>query len=391
MDLKRLMHIVARIGIAAGVTAGVYYLNTARAQRQSQEEALRWARQVAAQAEGMVLVGKQNGNLDPISWAAGFLTQGSEPRAVRVSKIEVKPGQNSETLSFDQKTGSLEYARVFSPEDGSGVKIQLSVGYSGFLGAKSKVVNDLFAFSVFSFLCFFIFVVSHLQRPKRLDDSELRNSILTWLSGAKGLLTQLGIHIREMVREAQNLAVASAQSRNTMASLRDRIHSEIRELRDSKKLFQEVENLAVQAEVNALNLLIRNSRVSSSDDEFSMKTEDIHRILQKIRKLNQKNQSKMNHVEVQLEPWATDADIAFQTYADVLKATQGMDGHIRKTTETLLGHATLIKNLRGKVENADEPPLTKEPAQSENQVFTSTASKKAPFKRRRLRALSRWR
>jgi hypothetical protein len=105
--------------------------------------------------------------------------------------------------------------------------------------------------------------------------------------------------------------------------------------------------------------VIEAARLGPEGQHLSGAAEQLYKLVQRMRKQNQANEGTMARIEVQLEPWATDADLAFQSYEDVFRATGAMDGHIRKTTETLLAQAKMIQGLNQRL--AAEAPAVPAP------------------------------
>ncbi len=316
-------------------------------------EALFWSRQVAAQAEGMFLAARQKGERDPIGWATSFLTQGTEPRAMRIVKFQADSGGLPENYDYRREAGQFEFQKVFTPEDGYGVKITIQLPYVGFLGAKSRFAGDAAAF-FFCVASFCLLFAGAMWKWGPKPDFRIKALIRVWLGEFKTVLTQLGVHIREMVREAQNLAVAAAKSKSATGELRDRIHGGINDLREGREALKEAVQSAAHAEAKALNIAIEASKLGEGSSLGAL-AEDLHRLVQKIRKLSQTGEACLGRVEVGMEPLATDADLAFHSYEDVFRATNEMDGHIRKTTETILGQARMMQSLNGELANDVEP------------------------------------
>jgi hypothetical protein len=353
MGVSRRAKILRCVMGAALLTAAAYFADARSSANSTQDSALRWARQIASQAEGMVFAARQKGEDDPVAWAVGYLTQGTEPRVMRITRWQGPVGESLEDFTLDAAAGLFVFNKVFSPEDGAGVRIQIQTEPTGFLGTHGTWLGDLyiavfFALSLGSLLALF-------GAPQVVEFEDVRPQIRAWLKDAKGVLIQLGVHIREMVREAQNLAVAAQASRGSLEQLRERIHGGIREVRDARTSLNEAEHATLIAEVLALNLMIAAEK--SGDDStrgLGETAEELHRSIQKVRKLHFKSDAFMGKVELGLEPMATDADLAYHAYDGVFGSAEKMQAHIKKTTETLLGQAKMIQNLNGDLAQENE-------------------------------------
>jgi hypothetical protein len=357
MTLRSALPLAGSIAAALAVTTAAYLVDIQRQHVHDTAAGLKWARQVASQAEGMLFTARSRGEQDPLGWVIDYLSQGAEPRAIRVSKVEELSGQ-PETYSLDRSTQILDYVRILSPENGTGIRVKLQMPYTGFLGARTAVWNDFAAVAFFGVTLALILGATR-RGHRRGSDVRMRKLVVAWLKEAKTLLTQLGINIRELVREAQNLAVAAGKSRNAMSELRNRIHGQMREIHETRESLKEATRTAVQAEVATLNLVLEASRMGEHGKRMAGLAEELHKHVQKLRKVNGGCEEMMGKVEVQMEPWATDADIAYHSYDDVFRATQGMDGHIKNTTASILDQARMIQSLGGEMSGqtpADEVP-----------------------------------
>jgi hypothetical protein len=307
---------------------------------------LRLARQIATQAEGMVFKAREEGQRDPVNWAVSYLSQGVEPRLVRVSRVQVSDSsaQPTETFSLNGEAGLFDYVRILTPENGAGVHIQIIQNYMGFLGAQTALASDFLVFAYFFLL--FALVFLRTGRYFGFDDAKrVRTLVSRWVSGAKAQLMLHGTHVREMVRESQRLAVCSGKARNHVSDLRNHIHSGITELHESRDFYKNGETIASRAETLALNMAIEANRLGGDARRIADMATELHRRLQALHAVNRKGQALIQRIERRIEPWATDADLAFHAFDDVKDATLLLGKHIRSTTETLVNQAKLIQGL----------------------------------------------
>jgi hypothetical protein len=346
MSPKRIWHLSTCTTLAILLTIGAVALDWQRSGVQQATSGLSLARQVASQAEGMTLRAREIGEKDPVAWAVNYLAQGVEPRVVRISRARLhdSSAENTENYSLDRDTGSFEYTRFFTTENGTGVRILLSLGYVGFLGTKSPLANDSMAF-IFFLITFGILFLRTGRYFGFNDTYPLRVLVSDWVRGSKAQLTRLGVHIREMVRQSQRLAASSGRSRQLVGELRGKIHEGINELHGSRQFYQEGESIAARAEGLALNAAIEANRLGGDARRIADMATELHRCIQQLRTVNRKGQALVQRVEKQIEPWATDSDLAFHAFDDVKEATETLSRHIRSTTETLVGQAKLIRDL----------------------------------------------
>jgi hypothetical protein len=327
---------------------GAVALDSQRSEVHQTMAGLRWARQVATQAEGMVFKAREDGHRDAIGWVVGYLSQGVEPRLVHVTRAQANDSdsdsQSSETYSRDRGAGLFEYTRILTPENGAGIHVQIVQGYTGFLGAQSALASDFLTLVLFSL----VFAVLFLRTGRYFgfdDARRLRLLVTAWVSGARAQVTRHGSHVRDMVREAQRLAVCTGRARHHVHELRENIHAGLNELHESRDFYKEGENIASRAETLALNMAIEANRLGGEARRIADMATELHRRLQALHAVNRKGQALVQRIERRIEPWATDADLAFHAFDDVKDATQLLGTHIRSTTESLLSQAKMIQGL----------------------------------------------
>jgi hypothetical protein len=351
MSSKRLQHIAACTLASLVLTTTAVLLDLQRAGVHQTIDALKLARQVASQAEGMVLKARESGEKDPVGWVVSYLAQGVEPRLMRVSRVRAEDAQNIESYAMDRDGGTFEYTRILMPENGTGVHIQISQSYVGFLGAQSTLASDFLAFAFFA-ICLGLSFLGTGRYFGFDDTGRLRRLVAQWVASAKAQLTRHGSHIREMVRESQRLAVSSARARDHVTELRAQIHASINGLHDSRSFYQEGESIAARAESLALNMAIEANRLGGDARRIADMATELHRSIQALHAVNRKGQALVQSVERQVEPWAMDADLAFHAFDEVRDATQLLGTHIRSTTESLLTQAKLIQGLNRELDPA---------------------------------------
>ena len=346
MILRRFTQITLCVAVSVGITLGAYWADHFRQQSTQMHLALRWARQISAQAEGLALEARQLEEQDPMGWATRLLSEGTDSRLVTVTKVQMGlPVQTSEDFDLDRVKGIFDYTKVLHLEDGTGVRVKILVGVVGFLGARSQFTHDL-TVAIFCATCFLLLFSFTGGLFGFNQDEKFRNRILRWIKEAKTILAQLGVHIREMIREAQVLATAVKKSRGQVESLRERIHARIETIHARNKGLSESEKLARESEQLALSVAIETGKLGPTAQPLQELSQRLHLQIRELAANHQASLQQLRQVEAQLEPWATDADEAFHAYDDVFRATESMGGHIRRTTETLLNHAREMQELK---------------------------------------------
>ena len=343
---QRRLHLAFCAAVSLAVTAVAVTWDISQISARQLQEGLQWARQVASQTEGLTLQAREEGRRDPVGWAAGHLAQGIEPRrmiAMRVVNVDLD-AQAPESFELDRLGGTFDYNKLILPEEGTGIRVHLSLGYVGFLGAASPFANDLLALLFFCG-CYVIAFFSTGRLFGFDDTGRIRKYVLSWVGGAKAQLTQLGVHIREMVRQSQRLAVSSGRARQQVSDLRAGIHAGLAQAHDSHKIFDDAEAAAALAEALMRRALAEAQSAGRDPKRMAELMAEIQRCVGILRDTSRKGQLLVHTIEKSIEPWATDADLAFHAFDEVKEATDSLSHHIRSTTETLIGQAKLIQSL----------------------------------------------
>lgn len=376
MGLKRFLAPLISIPCAAGITVGAYLLDHQRTGVHEAVASLRIARQIASQAESLssqarIVADSETADpkakSDPLGWAVMMLSQGPEPRAAAVSKTKIESLQNPEVIHYDAKARVFDYSKLLDPTTSSGVRVKLALDYTGFLGAKSRLANDFALASLFALLLAVgllgSFAYAHVSatREAAATKDELKASILAWVSRVKSTLADLGIGIRETLKQAKSLALASGEARQTIEGLRDRIREGVNELHESRKASTEAEQLVLRLKTSAMSAMAEASRLGQ-DSELSKMTSELHALAQSAHQRIQKSTAALGRIEVEIEPWLTDADHACHAFDGVFEATKNMDQHIRKTTSSMTSQAKLITGMQQQLSKGASPTTVKKAA-----------------------------
>jgi hypothetical protein len=303
------------------------------------------ARQVAAQVETLTSYARERQEAKPLNWAIQYLSTGPENRlyALHVLNTDGIPKDLAEKYEI-AADGNFRYSKILSPTYGEGIKLKVRLGYTGFLGTRSSWVNDLLVCLVFCVIFNLLinkrsFQASHSHPKEELKESDLdenhpehsivldvkklgpslpsfestlRNELKLWQDDARSLLMQLGIHVRNLMREAKSMAVASGQSRGSLEVLSKR-------LIELSMLSQELQEIGL------------------TEPSTSPQLQELTKRLQNhLQKLSEETQS------------------ALDRYSGVSDATKQMNEHISKATDTLIQEAKMIQKLK---ESIDSPAV----------------------------------
>src|SRR5688572_15947745 len=174
MSGHRVLRIVMFALISGGITSGVVLSDLDLRRQAMEEKALQWARQIATQAEGMVFEARKRREMNPIGWAVNLLSQGVEPRVMKVSSYQTEEIKDLESFELDSKEGIFEYRRIFFPEERSGVRIQIRTGRPAFLAVSGNLSADFALLLLFGMaylgLVALEYVVRNLKSQKERDE-----------------------------------------------------------------------------------------------------------------------------------------------------------------------------------------------------------------------------
>jgi hypothetical protein len=374
MNLQRSLHWVSCFAAAAGLTYGICLLDLQRAGVQRATDALAFARQVSAQVEGFALDAREHGEKDSVGWAARLMNQGVEPRVVQVSKT-VGELQSGEAFRPDFAQGILEYGKALNPEEGIGLRVLVRMPRVGFLGTRSVFTGDLAAAATLVALFTILFFAS--DRALGLGGSgSVRRLAGRWSARARSALTRLGANVREMVRQANLLTGAASRSRMAVEALRGRIHGNLTKMHDARKSLRDCAGLIEKGERDALSAVLEANRLGEAGKPLVGALEELHALLRALSAARIESEGTVLELEKSLEPWATDADVAYHSYDPVFDAAREMGVHIRRTTESVIEQNRLLLELDTGVlapssENAApvaEPQIAVTPAASKPQL-----------------------
>jgi hypothetical protein len=351
------LRISALFLLSAGITAGICKFDSARQVTNQTALGLRWARQIATQGETLTLTASEKGEADPLTWAARLLTQGTDSRILFVSKFhdekfEQISRDEVEHYNLDSNSGVFDYTKILYPQDSMGLHVQLFTARLGTFGAKTRLGQD-FTIGViflvtFGFLNLLSLVLlerfypapkkSEAPKPEpsksvvveKPDPSPLKALVLEWITHAKAALTDLSIHIREMTRSAQKISSAAVESRQHLASVREKMHLQLSLLHDVTKK-QDLADLAGLAE-----------------KIFKKSDSETQRLIKRLLQAALQNAEVSAALELQLENAVIDCDQAFHALKEVGDYAHVMGTEIKATTQGILGQSQMMSELKNR-------------------------------------------
>ena len=355
---RKLVRTLGAVVIAICCTAGVYSLDRASSRSSQKENSLPLLRQIAAQSEGLFFYARQKSENDPIGWTINYLSQGTEPRVMHLLRVHTSPGQLPEIFEFQSEKHLFEYTRILIPENGDGIKIQLEAPYIGFLGTKTRFVNDLLALLCFGFFLGTVFQISNRiwsrTATEEIPVPILKSIVVDWIRESKTLLSGLGISVRDLIKEARNIVIAATQSRKITAQLKKDLAREFEEVKTSRVSLIDFDRHAVQSESITLNLVIEASRLGDEGKKLGKMCEELHSLIKKMRAQNLLSEASVARIADHFEPLIAEAEQAFHSYEEVFKATKGMDAYIQSTSAGLLDQAKQFGKLRKQMESESD-------------------------------------
>jgi len=297
------------------VTTGLFYADSARQAREGEQWAMRVARQVGEQAQAFLLSSRTEGEDLSIQGVVRNLTQGTDPRVIRVSSIGTQ-------RSPDPR--SLEFKKVLRP-DGSGVVVSVLLPEVGVLGTHSRLEQDLALGGFWLLLTLSLYSILRRResqaRPAALDPQSIAQTQST--------LREIGLRFKSTFDSAREIAVAASRSHHSVKNLRQSMHVRMDRAREAQ---------AIVAEGSLAMTRLEKEWQSLSSEERLVLFRDASLAWDATRK-------SLRDLEMQLEPWAAEVDLAFTSFEGVQRAAAAMDGQLPQAKSALIEQARLLKKL----------------------------------------------
>jgi hypothetical protein len=334
------IRIAALFLLSAGITTGICKLDSTRQVSNQTTLALRWARQIATQGESLTLTATEKGEVDPLTWTARLLSQGTDSRILFVSKFhderfEQMSPDEVEHYSLDSQSGVFDYTKILYPQDGMGLRVQLYTARLGIFGAKTRLGQDFSVAVIFWFTFGFLGLVNVVTSKSRTaskepDANPLKALVLEWITQAKGALIELSVHIREMTRSAQKISSSAVEARQYLATGREKLHDHLTLLHGMKKK-QDLADLAGMAE----------KVFRRADPETQL-------LIKRLLETSIKSAELTTNLELQLEGIVIDCDQAFHALKNVGDLAQAMGTEIKQTTQGILSQSQMMSELKNR-------------------------------------------
>ena len=350
MDAKHRLQVFLCAAVAGGLTAAVYLADASRLDTTQTEESLQWARKTISQVEALTLSARDLNEHDPLGWALGHLSQGTEPRAIRIFKTDDRaPGQSGEKFSYDKATGTFSYTKPFPPEGDTVLHIEYSRGFRGFLNTSTNLGNDFAIACVFVAL-FLLLAGSTRSLGTPRGAAALRIEVADWASNAKSLLKDLGGSIKAVVEGAQSIANFSSKAFDALRSLRNRIHGGLRTAHDARRALQKNAETAKRLETLALSLITESRRLGVTEGStLATLAREIHGASVAVGEQARQTSTFIEKLEVELEPWSVDADVAYHAFDGIADAVAGMNEGIRGAKSSVIENVRRINDLKSEM------------------------------------------
>lgn len=291
-----------------------------------------------SQIDALTLHAKSSGNRTPLEWAIGQLTQAPEPRFLTMQVIENPMDDQAKT-----KEGHWVYTRMIDRVNNMGVRITLPAITAGAFGFKSKAVGDFFMAALWMLLVWvFIASLDRFIYGAGIDFS-FKKTAEEWLVQAKGLLVELGNHVRKSVESAQLLTHSMTHSRDKVGRVRSQITRELNEIHAFKNELKGSATLQARVETHALNVVLDLSRRSGADLALLDMVEILRRDVAAMRELHEKTLRSVENLEKRYEPWCADLDEAFHSFEQIVGNSEALDTASKRAAKNLIDQAKLIQ------------------------------------------------
>ena len=376
--------------IAVVATAAGYVLDRHRATAVETERALRWARQVATQVDSLALRAREKGEDDPYGWSVGHLTLGAEPRFVKIARLPEDAARQlpeEELFTLDRSKGTFEMTKLLDPSKGEAVRVWIDTGYSGYLGTKFRVTNDLAVAGTCIAYFAFLFLGSAAMRKRRdlidraalqanldapvptstieekptapaaaapapapVKDTRYEELLLStsgWNRRAQSGLTQLAVGVRDLLAFAAQISRNAGASREQAMVLQASLKQGLEELQMSRSALKTAARLSAQSDA-----LFRKAQ---TPENLRM----IETALARIKELCSQGESAVQKFEASFEPWTNQVQGTIAAIESSVQATQALSPAITTTRGALGQFSREFRELESffpSPENADESP-----------------------------------
>ncbi len=391
-SLNQPLKIVIAAVVAGLLTSFALSRDLRHRTHQAENSALKYARQIGAQTETLFLDAREKGEPDPLGWVLNRLSQGSDAdRPLRLTRTPIGSATPDGTHFFSNKTFEFDYYKQVQTEFPTGIKIHLQTEPFFFLGMASRFWADTAAFSLFSLLFLTLWLswrgqtgeraatprvteIPHEPTAAQPAEPKSHELILAWAAESKALLARLGKTIKQILIEAKVLLDSSSQATHAVENTRTQFHSYLHDLNRGHDQVKQLRQHCEKLETVALNLIIEGSRIADADHPMMKMTSDLHQSIQKIRRTHSILETSLRRIQIGIEPWVKELDVAHNAHQFSHEAGKHMSEQIELTKDALMSQARHLQALQQQIQ---EQVKTAQVKAEETKVQADNAAKRA--------------
>lgn len=364
MIFKKIYQILGPSLLATLITGAAYYADSYSRLKYDQRFSEQWANQIIHQAETLILDAKEKGESDPVHWAIGRLSQGPEKnRMIQISRITLNPGFSKSTFTprWSAKNHEWEYTKPIEGDSHQALSIQIKTRPAFFLGTPNLFWSDVLTFLLFAMI--FLISWKHLPQkaqpsipvthtaPPSVEPTPLEVH-LAWIAESKTLLSRLGTAIRQILVESRTISETTLQSYSWVGQTRSQAHHHLHDLKKGHDQIKNLQKNFEDLEALILNLMIEGSRIAEPDSLLLRMISEIHQAIQKIRRTHSILELSLRKIEIGIEPWTKNLDLAQQQMSHGQEATRRLLSQIDETKDSLMGQAKHIQSFQDRLQSA---------------------------------------
>jgi len=320
--------------MAAVITSGIYLVDAKRLGLTQASDASQLARQLSAQAETLALEAREKGETQPIAWSVRLLSQGPAPQLAKLATLRTDPGKIIEN-NFQETDSTYKFTKLFSPEKGEGIKIEISKKYNGFLGTRSIWASDLAILLVL----LAIYSIAYFATHRNSETPKIREQIKNWCKKFRSNFIDLSMHLREIIRAAQKIATAASESKTQISNLNEKLRTQINDAHLGVRSALEAEKAAREVQEILKDVASKlPSELRGQIETALMSARRAHVTAQSARVL-------FEQVEKDIEPLAMDSDLALSQFDELFSSTQALSAEIKEATTGMKNLSSEIGNL----------------------------------------------
>ncbi len=319
-------------------------------------EAHRLADQVMVQAEGLVLLAKRDGESEPLAFASRILSQGNDPRVVRVSALHSSEGPLLWKGKDLPEAGRWYSRKLVYPEDQSGFEVEVAMTPTFLFGLPTRLHQDLAA--VFLTILFTVatgFLTTRLVgsaatpppwSPESREGRQLSSALSSELvDEVREGIRRSGLAARDLIRDSHRITSAAAGSRATIAALREGLHADLTVVHQAREKVKNTRAFTESCETVLLNLILESTRMGDKGSRLAAMAQEFHGAVREMRESTREAEATMLEFELALEPRVADADQIFHASEEIFGAAESMDASIEGAKHAIVEQMKILKNL----------------------------------------------